>query len=93
MYIEHGAFYRVTHSNTTDETVKTTQKLKNIPIWSLFFGCCIQLNSLMVYKMIKHRNKTVLAYKAPWIQENGLNQFRTNVSEVSFFVDNPVHEH
>ena len=43
--------------------------------------------------MIKHRNKTVLAYKEPWMQENGLNQFRTNVSEVSFFVDNPVHEH
>ena len=30
-------------------------------------------------------------YKEPWMQENGLNKFRTNVSEVSSLVGNPVH--
>ena len=36
--------------------------------------------------MSKHRNKPVLVYKEPWMQEKGLNKFRTIVSEVSFFV-------
>ena len=40
--------------------------------------------------MSKHRNKSVLAYKEPWIQEKELNRFRTIVSEVSYFVGNPV---
>ena len=40
--------------------------------------------------MIKHRNKAVLAYKEPWMQNNGLNKFRKIVSEVSSFVGNPV---
>ena len=33
----------------------------------------------------------VLASKDPSMQENGLNKFRTVVSEVSSFVDNPVY--
>ena len=40
--------------------------------------------------MIKHKNKPFLVHKEPWMQENGLNKFRRIVSEVSFFVDNPV---
>jgi len=40
--------------------------------------------------MIKHRNKPVLADKEAWMQQNGLNNFRTIVSEVSSFVGNPV---
>ena len=40
--------------------------------------------------MIKHRNKPVLADKEPWMQQNGLNNFLTIVSEVSSFVGNPV---
>ena len=44
----------------------------------------------MVYLVIKHRNKPVLAYKKPWMQGNGLNKFRTIVSEVSSFVGPPV---
>ena len=44
----------------------------------------------MVYKKIRHRNKQVLTYNEPWMQENGLNKFRTIVSEVLSFVDIPV---
>ena len=40
--------------------------------------------------MIKQRNKPVFAYKEPWMQENGLNKFRTVVSS---FVGNPVYEY
>ena len=40
--------------------------------------------------MIKHRNKTVLAYQKPLMQKNILKKFRTIVSEVSSFMDNPV---
>ena len=42
--------------------------------------------------MIKYKNKSFLAYKEPWMQENELNKFRTIVSEVSYFVGNPVSE-
>ena len=41
---------------------------------------------MMVYKVIKHRNEPVLDYKEPWMQEHGLNNFCTIVSEVSSFV-------
>ena len=41
--------------------------------------------------MIKHRNKPDRTYKEPWMQENGLYKFCTNVSEVSSLVGNPVH--
>ena len=34
----------------------------------------------------RHRNKPVLFYKEFWMQENGLNNFRTILSEVSSFV-------
>ena len=40
--------------------------------------------------MIKHRNKQALADKETWMQENRLNKFPTIVSEVLFFVGNPV---
>ncbi len=36
--------------------------------------------------MMKHIKKPVLGYKEPWMQENGLKQYRTIVSEVSSFV-------
>ena len=39
--------------------------------------------------MIKHRNKPVLAYKEPWMQENGQNKCSA-ISEVSSYVGNPV---
>ena len=41
--------------------------------------------------MIKHRNKPVLTYNKPWLQENRIYKFYTVVSEVSSFVGNPVH--
>ena len=41
----------------------------------------------MVNLMIKNKNKPFLAYKEPWMQENGVNKFHTLVS---FFVGNPV---
>ena len=40
--------------------------------------------------IVYYVNKTVFGYKEPWMQENGLNQFCTIVSEVSSFVNNPV---
>ena len=46
--------------------------------------------NIMVYEIIKHTKKPVLAYKEPWMRENGLYKFRTIVSEVSSFVGNPV---
>ena len=73
-----------------DETVKTTQNSKNVTIWSFIFVFCIQLNNLIVYLMVKHRNMPVLAYKEPWMQENGQNKFRTIVSEVLFIVGKNV---
>ena len=62
---------------TKDETVKTTQNFRNMTIWRLIFGFCIKLSILMIHKMIKHRQKPMLAYKEPWMQENGLNKFLT----------------
>ena len=59
---------------------------KNMRIKSLIFGFCFQFSILMVYLMIKHRNKPVLVYKEPWMQENGINKFRKIVSEVSYYV-------
>ena len=59
-------------------------------IWSLIFGFCIQLSILMVSNWLSKRNKPVLASKEPWMQENGLNKFRTIVSEVTSFVGDPV---
>ena len=47
------------------------------------FGFCIQLNILNFNQMIKQRNKEFLASKETWMQENGLDKFRTIVSEVS----------
>ena len=44
----------------------------------------------MVYGMIKHRYKPVLANKEPWMQENGLNKFHTITSEVASYFGNPV---
>ena len=44
----------------------------------------------MVYKVIKHKNKKVLAYKEPWMQVNGRNKICTIFFDVSFFVGNPV---
>ena len=41
--------------------------------------------------MVKHRNKPFLVYKEPWMQGIGLNKFSTFVTEVSFFVGNPVY--
>ena len=41
---------------TKNETGKTTQKFRNMTIWSLIFDFCIQWSIFMVYKMIKHRN-------------------------------------
>ena len=35
---------------------------------------------------MKHIKKPVLGYKEPWMQENGLKQYSTIVSEVSSFV-------
>ena len=75
-----------------DETVKTTQNSKNMTIWRLILGFCNQLSNFMVYWMIKHWNKPVLVYKEPYMQENGLNKFRTIVFEISSFVGNPVYE-
>ena len=59
-------------------------------IWGLIFVFCVQWNNLMVSEMIKHRNKPILAYKETWMQESGLNKFRTIVSEVSSSMGNPV---
>ena len=70
--------------STKDETVKTTQNYKNMTIWSLIFGFCIQLSIL-----IKHRNKPVLVYK-PWLQETRLIKFRTSIFEVSSLASNSV---
>ena len=75
---------------TKDETVKATQNSKNMTIWCVIFDFCIQFCILMVYGMINHRY-TVLAEKEPWMQENWLYKFHSIVSEVSFFVGNPVH--
>ena len=61
--------------------------------WSLMFGFCIQLNILNFNQMIKQRNKEFLASKETWMQENGLDKFRTIVSEVSSFVGSLVHAH
>ena len=55
-------FYYTTGLPTKNET-KDDTKLKNMTIWSLIFGFCIQLSILMIFKMIKHRNKVVLAEK------------------------------
>ena len=55
-------------------------------ILSLIFGFCIQLKILIVYKMIKHGHKPVLANK-----KRTTRKFRTIVSEVSSFVGNPVY--
>ena len=60
-------------------------------ILGLVFGFCIQWSILVVYLIVKHRNKPVLIYKEPWMQENKLNKFRTIVSEVLSFVGNPVY--
>ena len=49
---------------------------------SLIFGFFIQLSTLMVYLIIQHRNKPVSDCKELCKQENGLNHFRTVVSEV-----------
>ena len=38
--------------------------------------------------MIEHKNKVVLVYEEPWMQKNGLNKFRTILSEVSSFMGN-----
>ena len=38
-------------------------KLPNMTISSLIFSFYIQLNILMVFEMIKHGNKPVLAFK------------------------------
>jgi len=72
--------YRVTHKelDCKDDT-------RYMTISSLIFGFCIQFSILMVYQIIKHRNYPVLAYKEPWNQENGLNNFRTIVFKVSIF--------
>ena len=59
-------------------------------MWSSIFSFCIQLSILMVYTMIQHRNMPVFVFKNPEMQENRLNKFSTIVSEVSFFVGNPV---
>ena len=40
-------------------------------ISSLIFSFCIQLSCLIIFK---HRNKPVLAYKEPWMKENGLKK-------------------
>ena len=71
-------------------SVKATQNSKNMTIWCVIFDFCIQFCILMVYGMINHRY-TVLAEKEPWMQENWLYKFHSIVSEVSFFVGNPVH--
>ena len=34
---------------TKDETVKTTHNSKNVTIWNMIFGFCIQLSILVVY--------------------------------------------
>ena len=87
----HFSYSIYTGLSTKDETVKTTQNSKNMTIWSLIFCFCIQLSILMVFWKIKHRNKPVLAYKDPYMQEIGLNKFRTIFSEVSSFMGNPVY--
>lgn len=65
--------YRFTHK----KTLKTTQNFRNMAIWTLVFGFCIQLSTLVVYWKINHRSMPVLDYKEPWIQENRCNKFRT----------------
>ena len=44
------------------------------------------MSMIMVYQMIKHRNKPVLAYKETWMQGNEQNKVRTIVYEVSSVV-------
>ena len=44
------------------------------------------MSMIMVYQMIKHRNKPVLAYKETWMQVNEQNKVRTIVYEVSSVV-------
>ena len=64
---------------TKDETVKKTQNSKNMTIYSLIF--CRN----------KQSNKQNLEGKELALNARiGLNKFRTIVSKVSFFVDNPV---
>ena len=49
---------------------------------NIYTGLCL----MNVYEMIKPRNKPDMAFKEPWMPENGLNEFRTIVSEASSFV-------
>ena len=35
-------YFRTTGLSTKDETVKTTQNFRNMAIWTLVFGFCIQ---------------------------------------------------
>ena len=82
---------RATGLPTKDETTKVTENSKDMTIWSLNFEVGIQLSILMVYLMIKHLNKPVLANKELWMQENGLNKIRTIVYEVSSSAGNSVY--
>ena len=49
-------------------------------------------NIFIIISQIKHRNKPVMAYKEPWLQENELNKFFTVVSKVLSFVGNSVYK-
>ena len=74
---------------TKNETGKTTQKFRNMTIWSLIFDFCIQWSILWFTKWLK----TEISLCGTLNTENGLNKFRTIVSEVSSFVGNPVYRH
>ena len=40
----------------------------------------------MVYEMIKHKNKKVLAYMEPWMQANWLNNVQSYLKSHSLWV-------
>ena len=66
-----------------------TQKIWQFKALFLVHGFNIEFKWFT--KWSSTEQKPVLAYKEPWMQENGLNKFRTIVCKVSSFVGNPEH--
>ena len=79
---------------TKYETVKTTQNSEYMTSSSMIFGFCIQLSILMVYKMFKHRNKTVLSFWPINNPECKITDYTNSVqtSLKYYFVGNPVYD-
>ena len=67
---------------TKDKNLKATQNSKTWRFDAWFL--------VSAFKWVFCWYKPVLAYKEPWMQGNGLNEFRTIVYEVSSFENTPL---